>query len=65
MYSLFQGQEPGEIIQFMQEHPFAMVIGVNTAGQPVATEIPVLWMYGKGKFSEWPYHAPNRPSQSL
>lgn len=51
MYNLpyFKDKNPEEIIRFMQEHPFAMVIGVNTAGQPVATQIPVFMYVREGK----------------
>ncbi|TCZ74445.1 FMN-binding negative transcriptional regulator [Flaviaesturariibacter aridisoli] len=44
MYDLpeFKEQNPALVLQFMREHPFAMVIGATTGGLPVATQIPVL-----------------------
>ncbi|RYY67118.1 MAG: FMN-binding negative transcriptional regulator [Chitinophagaceae bacterium] len=44
MYDLpdFKEQDPALVLQFMREHPFAMVIGATVGGLPVATQVPVL-----------------------
>lgn len=44
MYNLpeFKEQDPQKVLQFMKEHPFAMIIGAFADGRPVATQIPVL-----------------------
>jgi transcriptional regulator len=43
MYNLPHFKEPDEkvVIEFVKQHPFAMLIGVDTASKPVATQVPV------------------------
>jgi transcriptional regulator len=43
MYNLPHFKEPDEkvVIEFVMQHPFAMLIGVDTASKPVATQVPV------------------------
>lgn len=44
MYQLSYFKENNEaiVIDFMKQHPFAMVIGVDAENKPVATQVPVL-----------------------
>ncbi len=44
MYHLphFKEHDAKLVLEFMKQHPFAMVIGVDEFNQPVATQIPVL-----------------------
>ncbi|RYD92886.1 MAG: FMN-binding negative transcriptional regulator, partial [Sphingobacteriales bacterium] len=44
MYNLpdYKDHDPQAVLQFMKEHPFAMIIGATRDGKPVATQIPVL-----------------------
>jgi transcriptional regulator len=44
MYNLpyFKEQDAAVVIEFMKQHPFAMVIGVDENNKPVATQVPVL-----------------------
>lgn len=43
MYNIpyFKEQEPEVILKFIQEHPFATMIGCNENQKPVATQVPV------------------------
>jgi transcriptional regulator len=43
MYNLsyFKTSDPHQVIRFMEDHPFAMLMGVNKNNQPVATQVPV------------------------
>jgi transcriptional regulator len=43
MYSLphFKEQDPGVILQFVKDHPFAFLCGVDEQHRPVATQVPV------------------------
>ena len=43
MYSLpyFKESDPGEIMTFIREHPFAFLSGASATGLPVATQVPV------------------------
>lgn len=43
MYSLPHFKEPDEqvVLDFVKQHPFAMLIGVDAEHQPVATQVPV------------------------
>lgn len=40
--SYFKATEHKEVIEFMQQHPFVMLCGVDADGKPVATHVPVL-----------------------
>ena len=44
MYNLphFKEHNAEVVMEFMKQHPFAMVIGVNEFNHPVATQIPFL-----------------------
>ena len=44
MYNLpyFKEQDAAVVIEFMKQHPFAMVIGVDEDNKAVATQVPVL-----------------------
>lgn len=44
MYNLpyFKEHDPEVVIDFMKQHPFAMVIGVDKFNHPAATQVPVL-----------------------
>ncbi len=44
MYNLpyFKEQDVSVVIEFMKQHPFAMVIGVDAENKPVATQVPLL-----------------------
>jgi transcriptional regulator len=43
MYSLpyFKENDPDQVIQFVKEHPFALICGADKDNCPVATQIPV------------------------
>ena len=43
MYTLppFKSDDPRDVIQFMRDHPFAMLIGVGEGGVAAATQIPL------------------------
>ena len=40
-FSYFKSSDPGQVIRFMQEHPFAMLMGAGKNNIPVATQVPV------------------------
>ena len=44
MYNLpyFKEKDPAIVKQFMRQHPFITLCGVDAAGKPIATHIPVL-----------------------
>ena len=44
MYSLpyYKEEDAAIVIEFMKQHPFAMVIAVDADNKPVATQVPVL-----------------------
>jgi transcriptional regulator len=44
MYNLpyFKTNDATEIIEFMQQHSFAMITGINAENKPVATQLPFL-----------------------
>jgi len=44
MYNLpyFKEHDATVVIEFMKQHPFAMVIGVDAENKPAATQVPVL-----------------------
>ncbi len=44
MYSLpyYKEQDAAIVLEFMKQHPFAMVIAVDATNSPVATQVPVL-----------------------
>ncbi|MFM2338261.1 MAG: hypothetical protein RL115_1454, partial [Bacteroidota bacterium] len=46
-----QFKDPNEaaVIDFMQAHPFIIITGVNVAGKPVATQVPVFIDKKEGK----------------
>ena len=52
MYDLphHKEKDPGEIIQFMEEHPFVFITGSDAANKPVATQIPVFIDEKEGKY---------------
>ena len=43
MYNLpyYKEQDAQVVLQFMREHPFAFISGVDATNKPVATQIPV------------------------
>ena len=43
MYNLpyFKESDKEVVLQFMREHPFAFLSGVDAEGKPVATQVPV------------------------
>jgi transcriptional regulator len=51
MYHLpvYQEKDKQRVLEFMQEHPFATLMGVSADQQPVATQIPVLFKEREGK----------------
>lgn len=51
MYSLpyFKAENEKEVIDFMHQHPFITLTGVDSNSQPVATHIPVLIEERQGK----------------
>ena len=51
MYNLpyFKENDPKVVLQFMREHPFAMLAGCNAANKPVATQVPLLIEERDGK----------------
>ncbi len=46
MYNLpyFKEKDTGKIMEFMKQHPFAMLMGVDAEQKPVATQIPFLFV---------------------
>jgi transcriptional regulator len=40
--SYFKANKQEEVLAFMKAHPFVVLCGVDTAGKPVATHLPVL-----------------------
>jgi transcriptional regulator len=40
-FSYFKSSDPLQVIRFMQEHPFAMLMGAGKNNIPVATQVPV------------------------
>jgi transcriptional regulator len=51
MYNLpyFKGQDAEEVFQFMKEHPFIFLTGVDADKKPVATQVPVFIDEKEGK----------------
>jgi transcriptional regulator len=51
MYNLpyFKGQDADEVLQFMKEHPFIFLTGVDADNKPVATQVPVFIDKKNGK----------------
>lgn len=51
MYNLpyFKENDPTVILDFMKQHSFALLIGADAAGYPVATQIPVLIVERNGQ----------------
>ncbi|MBW0177810.1 FMN-binding negative transcriptional regulator [Sediminibacterium sp.] len=51
MYHLpvYQEKDKQRVLEFMQEHPFATLMGVSADQQPVATQIPLLFKERAGK----------------
>ncbi len=51
MYNLPQYKEKDEavVLEFMKQYPFAMLMGVDTAQQPVATQVPFLFAEKDGQ----------------
>ena len=43
MYDLpyFKEHDPNVVLQFMRDHPFAFLCGLNASHQPVATQVPM------------------------
>ena len=52
MYNLpyYKEHDNGEVLRFMQEHPFVFLTGVDAAGKPVATQVPVFIDEKEGKY---------------
>ncbi len=68
MYNLseYVEKDPAEVLSFMQQHPFATLIGNDAAGLPVATQVPLLIRQQGDSISLLgPYHAQDQPSQSI
>ncbi len=51
MYSLpdYKDNDPAAVRAFIDRHPFAFLTGCDTAGKPVATQVPVFVEEEKGK----------------
>ena len=51
MYNLpyFKENDPQVVLQFMREHPFAVLSGCSAANKPVATQVPLLIEERDGK----------------
>jgi len=51
MYNLpyFKSGDQEEVLQFMKDHPFIMLTGVDANNQPVATQVPVFMDEQEGK----------------
>lgn len=51
MYKLpyFKEDDPAVVLQFVKEHPFALICGSNAQGLPAATQIPVFIDEREGK----------------
>jgi len=51
MYNLpyFKAQNEKEVFDFMHQHPFITLMGVDETNQPVATHVPVLFEEREGK----------------
>lgn len=51
MYKLpyFKEDDPAVVLQFVKEHPFALICGSNAEGLPAATQIPVFIDEREGK----------------
>ena len=51
MYHLpvYQEKDKQRVVTFMQEHPFATLMGVDADQQPVATQVPMLFKERDGK----------------
>ena len=66
MYNLPHFKEPDQqiILEFIQAHPFAMLIGCNNQ-VPVATQVPLLIEKRGTTFFKRPYHAQHRSSQGI
>lgn len=45
----FKAADNGEVLQFMQAHPFVTICGIGSSGFPVASHIPVLLEEREGK----------------
>jgi transcriptional regulator len=50
MYNLpnFKEKDSEVVLEFMRQHPFAMLIGVDAVQKPVATQIPFLFVEKEG-----------------
>jgi transcriptional regulator len=51
MYNLpyFKEKDPAVVMQFVREHPFAVLCGSDADGKPVATQVPLLILERGGK----------------
>ncbi|MES2004170.1 MAG: FMN-binding negative transcriptional regulator [Bacteroidota bacterium] len=51
MYNLpyYKEKDPALVLQFMKQHSFAMLIGVDAEQKPVATQIPFLFVEREGQ----------------
>ena len=51
MYNLpyFKEKDAGLVLEFMKQHPFAMLMGVDSEQKPVATQIPFLFVEKEGQ----------------
>lgn len=51
MYNLpyYKEKDAAIVLEFMKQHPFAMLIGVDADQKPVATQVPVLFIEKEGQ----------------
>ena len=51
MYNLpyYKEKDAAIVLEFMKQHPFAMLIGVDAEQKPVATQVPVLFVEKEGQ----------------
>ncbi len=51
MYNLpyYKEKDAAVVLEFMKQHPFAMLIGVDADQKPVATQVPVLFVEKEGQ----------------
>jgi transcriptional regulator len=51
MYNLpyFKEKDETVVLEFMKQHPFAMLIGVDEEQKPVATQVPILFVEKEGQ----------------
>src|SRR6478609_2783743 len=51
MYNLpyYKEQDSAIVLEFMKQHPFAMLIGVDAEQKPVATQVPLLFVEREGQ----------------